>query len=166
MDFDKLYPARFMKAGEFEGRDVTLTISDVKVEELESVKGKKGKGIISFEKTPKELVLNRTNGECIKAMFGRDTANWIGKRVTLFPASITDSFTGDPILAIRVRGSPDIDADKAFSATIGREKRNFSLKKTAGPKPKPVPAQAPSASIPDAAEQAAITANESTGSAA
>ena len=50
LDFDQLYPARFMKAGEFQGKDVTLKVSGVAVEELESEKGKKGKGIVSFER--------------------------------------------------------------------------------------------------------------------
>src|SRR6185312_6897735 len=153
MDFDKLYPARFMKAGEFEGKDVTLTITDVKVEELEGATGKKGKGIVGFVSasgTKKELVLNRTNGECIKAMFGRDTKDWIGKRVTLYPATITDSFTDEPTLAIRVRGSPDIAADKSFSAKIGRKQGNFTLRKPATKgAAKPAAAPPPSGEMSD-----------------
>ncbi len=47
-------------------------------------------------------MLNRTNGECLKAMFGRDTGEWIGKRVTLYPAE----YQGET--AIRVKGSPDM----------------------------------------------------------
>lgn len=130
MDFDQLYPNRFLKAGEFQGKDVTLKITGVMVEELESEKGKKGKGIVSFERTPKQLVLNRTNGECIKLMFGRNTDDWIGKRVTFFPAQITDSFTGQPTLAIRVRGSPDLAAPKQAAVKIGRKSVNIKVIKT------------------------------------
>lgn len=121
MDFDQLYPNRFMKAGEFQGRDVTLKIISVKLEELEGEKGKKNKAIVTFERTPKELVLNRTNGEAVKLMFGRETNAWIGKRVTFYPATITDPFTGDPSLAIRVRGSPDIAGPLEKTVRIGRK---------------------------------------------
>ena len=34
MDYDLLYPGRFLKSGEFEGKDRTLTITAVRVEEL------------------------------------------------------------------------------------------------------------------------------------
>jgi len=147
MDFDQLYPNRFLKAGEFQGRDVTLKISGVVVEELENEKGKKGKGLVSFERTPKQLVLNRTNGEAIKLMFGRETNAWIGKRVTLFPATITDSFTGEPTLAIRVRGSPDIDGPKSASAKIGRKTVPIKVTRT-GQQQKPAAKAAPAAPPP------------------
>jgi len=119
MHFDKLYPARFLKAGEFGGRDVTLTISSVFLEELEGETGKKMKAILGFAGTPKQLVLNKTNGLCIKAMFGVETDAWRGKRVTLYPANI--SF-GDTDLAIRVRGSPDIKDPVTFELKLPRKK--------------------------------------------
>jgi hypothetical protein len=119
MHFDKLYPARFLKAGEFGGKDVTLTISTVALEELEGDTGKKMKAILGFVGTPKQLVLNKTNGLCLKAMFGAETDAWRGKRVTFFPANI--SF-GDTDLAIRVRGSPDISAAISFELKLPRKK--------------------------------------------
>ena len=82
VDWDQLYPGRFLKAGEFLGRKVTLTIADVELDELEGDKGKKVKGVISFRETARQLCLNRTNGICIKAMFGRKLADWTGCRVS------------------------------------------------------------------------------------
>lgn len=131
LDFDQLYPGRFMKAGLFQGRDVTLEIEGVRLEELEGDKGKEVKGIITFKKAkaPKELTLNKTNGLCLKEMFGRDTANWIGKKVTLYPAEV-DYENSD--VAIRVRGSPDIPKDIEFTLKLARKKgRQVILKKTA-----------------------------------
>jgi hypothetical protein len=142
MHFDKLYPARFLKAGEFGGRDVTLTISAVSLEELEGETGKKMKAILTFVGTPKQLVLNKTNGLCIKAMFGSETDAWRGKRVTLFPANI--SF-GDTDLAIRVRGSPDIKEPITFELKLPRKKgKNVTLARTGQANGKPAsPAQPP-----------------------
>ncbi len=125
MDFDLLYPGRFLKSAKFKKGDrfvdVTLTIEKVFVEELEGDKGKKQKGIVAFVGKTLQLVLNRTNGEALKAMFGRETDNWHGKRVTLWAMPFTDSFTGEQTTAIRVRGSPDIAADKTFMLRLARK---------------------------------------------
>lgn len=137
MDFDRLFPNRFLKAGEFQRRDVTLTIARVQLEELEGAKGKENKAIIAFRETPKQLVLNKTNGLSIKAMFGRETDNWVGKRVTLYPAEIKFE---DSDLAIRVRGSPDIAAHITFELKLARKKpRQVTLQKTGTPGPAPTP---------------------------
>lgn len=116
VDWDELYPGRFIKAGELNGKKVTLTISDVDTEELEGDKGKKVKGIISFEKTPKKLALNRTNGTCLREMFGRKLSEWVGKRVVIFPGE----WNGEP--CIRIWGSPDIDRDMNIEVALPRRR--------------------------------------------
>lgn len=146
MHFDKLFPNRFMKAGLFNGKDVTLTISKIAIEELEGKRGKEKKAIVSFKEVALQLVLNKTNGLCMKAMFGAETDGWIGKRVTFYPAEIHFE---DNELAIRVRGSPDIAAAVTFDLKLARKKpKSVTLTKTgAAPKPNP----APVALVPDAA---------------
>jgi hypothetical protein len=130
-DFDELYPNRFMKAGELKGRDVTLTIKEVLLEELDGKKGPQMKGILSFERTSKQLTLNKTNGLCIREMFGRATADWIGKRITIYPQAVDYE---DCDLAIRVRGSPDIAAPITFTLELSRKKpRKVTLQKTGQP---------------------------------
>ena len=132
MDYDKLFPGRFIKAGEFGGNAVTMTMSAVAIEELPSDKGDQAKGIVSFSETKRKWVLNRTNGECLKAMFGRDTDAWIGKRVTLYPAP----YEGD--IAIRVKGSPDIESSMTVEVKLPRKRPyNVTLEKTTPKKSKP-----------------------------
>lgn len=136
-DYDQLYPGRFLKSGEFENKDVTLTITDVDLEELEDRKGKRDKAILTFAETKKQLVLNKTNGECLKGLFGRAVRAWIGKRVTFFPQTV-EAF-GAPTLAIRVRGSPDIAADMSIVCKVGRQGDvRVTMKKT-GAKPNGTP---------------------------
>lgn len=149
-DFDELYPGRFIKAGDLKGRDVNLTITEVVMEELEGSK-KQFKGVISFKEVPKQLVLNRTNGECIKAMFGRKIADWIGKRITIYPANIQSDLAD---LAIRIKGSPDIARDVTFMLTLARKRpRETTLKKTPTGKGKPTPPPEPvPEEVADAAE--------------
>jgi hypothetical protein len=151
MDFDMLYPARFLKAVEFGGKDWTLRIARVELEDLGEGSDKKPKAVVSFSNAKKQWVMNRTNGSALKAMFGRDTNDWLGKRVTLYPAEVTDPFTGELILAIRVRGSPDIQAPLEATAKIGRKNVTLKLARTvvakagakAAPPPPPPPVEAP-----------------------
>ncbi len=120
LDWDELFPSRFLKAGELKGRDVTLTISGIALEDLPQDKGgTRVRGILSFNGTKKQLVLNRTNGEAIKALFGRDTGEWIGKRVTFYPAHINMEIAE---WAVRVRGSPDISVPVEFELRLPRRK--------------------------------------------
>jgi hypothetical protein len=63
-----------------------------------------------------QLVTPKTNGLCLKAMFGDKLADWVGKRVTLFPST----WNGEP--AIRVWGSPDIEKDINVSIQLPRRK--------------------------------------------
>ena len=62
VDWDELYPGRFLKAGEFKGQKVTLRIATVRIEELVGDKGPKVKGVIAFEQTEKQWALNRPTG--------------------------------------------------------------------------------------------------------
>jgi hypothetical protein len=145
MDFDLLYPKRFMKAGMFGGRDVTLTISKIHKEVLEGDKGPKNEAVVSFVERPQQLTLNVTNGHCLKAMFGRETDAWIGKRVTLYPLEYKSEHSD---LAIRVRGSPDIASPVTFTLKLARKKsREVTLVVTkAGSRqaaPVPTPADEP-----------------------
>jgi hypothetical protein len=138
LDFDRLFPNKFLKAGEFDGRAVTLTIASVALETLVPASpGKKGektkktetKAIVHFKETPKWLALNKTNALCLKAMWGRDTGAWVGKRVTLFPDMI-QQFEGRDI-AIRVKGSPDIAGPVTFTLRLARKTpREITLERT------------------------------------
>lgn len=120
VDWDELYPGRFLKAGEFKGKKPTLRIAAVKLNELVGDKGPQIKGVIHFERTDKQWALNKTNGICLKEMFGRKVQEWVGKRVTLFAG------TWDDEECIRVWGSPDITGDREVTIQLPR-KRPFKM---------------------------------------
>ena len=103
--FEDLYPSRFLKASDLQGKKPTLTIRDVETEMIETETGPKLKAILMFAETEKQEIAAKTNGLCLKAMFGSTLSNWIGKRVTLFEGE----WNGEP--AVRVWGSPDIEND-------------------------------------------------------
>lgn len=135
VDWDELYPGRFLKASDFKGEKVTLTIANVDLEELEGDKGKKVKGVVSFEKTEKQLALNKTNGICLKEMFGKKVQEWVGRKVTLFAST----WNGED--CIRVWGSPEIAEDREISIQLPRKRPiAWTLHKTL-PKQRPTPVQ-------------------------
>ncbi len=139
--YDELYPGRFIKSGELLGRKITLTVQDVDIEELQGDDGKKIKCIVSFRETEKKLVACKTNGFCIKSMFGAKLPDWIGKRITIFP----DTWNGEP--CIRIWGSPDISADMEVEISLPR-RRPFKKVLHAMP-PKGAQPSAPSAPVPE-----------------
>ena len=145
--YDQLFPGRFIKAPELLGKKVTLTMLDIELEDLQGDDGKpQTKCIISFKETPKKLVACKTNGLCIKEMFGKELKNWIEKRITLFE----DSWNGEP--ATRVWGSPDIAADMEITVSLPRRR---PFKKTLH-KVLARPTAAPSHPMEEAAMQAAL----------
>jgi len=107
--FADLYPSRFIKPDHLLKGPRTYTIKSYHIEVLETEKGPQKKVIVSFHETSMEWVCPTVNGVCLRAMFGDDLDDWIGKRVTLYATDKImqlPSRKGQP--AIRVYGSPDI----------------------------------------------------------
>lgn len=132
-----LIPSDYLKAADFAGRDVTLTIAKVERRELDKL-GKPGtdsdagepqkrgpapkekRGVVTFRETEKFLPLNVTNACSLAALWGDDYMAWAGHRVTLFPGR--DRLGRDEVDAIRVRGAPDLAAPIEFEIPRPRRK--------------------------------------------
>jgi hypothetical protein len=87
----------------------TYTITAVIRDQIEGEKGVEDKVVMSFEETAMQLVLPKVNAVAIRAMFGSNVQDWIGKRLTLYTTTEIMPFPkrrDDP--CIRVFGSPDI----------------------------------------------------------
>ena len=84
------------------GKELTLTIKKVEVEELQSERGKEEKPVISFDGTSQKLVVNNTNLKAIADTLQTPYVNeWIGKEITLIP--VKGRFFGKEQEAIRVK---------------------------------------------------------------
>lgn len=99
-----LYPPKYINADDLDGRDHVLTMCAIVWEEIEA-KGqganeKATKPVMYFAEVPKGIVLNKTNGDTITALYG-PVENWIGQRVTLF-STVERSF-GKQRGVVRVR---------------------------------------------------------------
>ena len=119
--FSELYPGRFLKADMLKGKKVTLTIKNIDIEELVGENNKKEpKVVVSFMERALEYVMPKTNGFCMKRMFGNNPREWIGKKVTWF--GTTCKFGRDDVDCLRIWGSPDIPEDMPITVPQGRKK--------------------------------------------
>ena len=101
---DELYPSKYLKASDLQGKDCTVTIDKVVIEEFEDRGGKTKKPLLHFKETDKAFVSNKTNSKIIGKFCGHNTDEWPGNRVTLYPTVV--DFAGDQVDAIRGKEPP------------------------------------------------------------
>jgi len=99
MRIDELYPSRFFRHADLDGKPMRVTISGVTREDVFG----ESKVILSFA-DGKELILNKTNARPIAKILGDETSAWDGRDIMLVPAQVP--FKGDIVDAIRVRAAP------------------------------------------------------------
>ena len=99
---DLMFPSRYLKAADFEGKPVALTISEVIRDKVQMATGQKAeKYILRFKETDKELILNKTNAKAIAKLLREPKAvNWAGARIVLKPTTC-EAF-GEVVDCIRV----------------------------------------------------------------
>jgi hypothetical protein len=76
--------------------------------------------VLSFQETPFEHKLPKVNAVAVKAMFGKQVQEWVGKRITFYGTTAIMPYKDEP--CIRVFGSPDIKADVRCEWTPPRRK--------------------------------------------
>lgn len=136
--YDLMYPNRFLKSADLDGKIVTVTIADINAELLEGDKDKKKREyILTFVGKKKSFVLNKTNACLIVQMFGKNPNTWRGKRVTIYPTQCR--FGPKMVDCIRVYGSPDVTDDVTVAEKIGRSMLKATLHAVKGSKPENAP---------------------------
>jgi hypothetical protein len=115
MDINSAFPSKWLKADSDipDDGDLKLTISDVKMERVGQGQDAEDKPVVYFDETDKGLVLNVTNKNTLVQLYGTDTDEWAGKRVSLFATEV--DFQGRQTLAIRIR----MRAPKAKPVPVG-----------------------------------------------
>src|SRR4026209_2145377 len=83
MKISQLFPSKYVKAADLNGKTVTLTIAKLVVEELGHSAEKEKKPVLYFQKATKGLVLNRTNAMTIAGLYGDEADDWPGKRISI-----------------------------------------------------------------------------------
>lgn len=109
-DYRSMFDRDYIGAWDLGGKDVVVTIASVKAGELRAQGNRKEKKpIVYFVGKEKGFALNKTNAKTIAQLYGNDTTEWVGKRITIFPTTTT--FGSDIVDCIRVR--PRIPAGKS-----------------------------------------------------
>jgi hypothetical protein len=102
MKMSDIFPSKYVKAADLNGRTVTLTIKGLAVEEmLNHSNEKERKPVLYFQKATKGFVLNRTNAMTIASLYGDESDDWTGKRISIYPTRV--KAFGQMQDAIRVR---------------------------------------------------------------
>lgn len=102
MHVDLMFPSRYLKAADFQGEPVQLTITEVFKDKVRMTNGSMvEKYVIRFRETEKELILNKTNAKAIAKVLGDPKAvNWAGSTIVLMPTTC-EAF-GEIVPCIRV----------------------------------------------------------------
>ena len=102
MKRDEVFPSKYLKATDLNGKALCVTIERAPLEILKNPEGKEqSKTVLHFVKAKKMLPLNRVNWDSVADICGDDTEDWTGKKIELYPAMT--EMAGKRVACIRVR---------------------------------------------------------------
>ena len=111
-DYDK---SKYWRAEDLQ-QEKKFRIKATTEEVLEKDGKAEKKLVVWFTNDERGLVLNKTNNRTIRAAYGDDTANWVGKIIVVFP-TMTD-VRGKMTPALRVRILPPKQTTAAPQRTV------------------------------------------------
>lgn len=97
MNMNEVYPSKYLKADDLQGREVRVTMQSVEMEKI----GDDMKPVLYFKGATKGVVLNKTNNGTIAAAYGWESDDWVDQPLILF--SVMVDFQGKVAPAIRCR---------------------------------------------------------------
>lgn len=98
-DFEK-----YLKGEHLKGRKVTATIAEIVIEETHAGAKAEQKPVAYFRESKKGLILSPTNQRALRALFGDNVANCIGKKVQL--EAVPMHVAGRDTLPVRINPAP------------------------------------------------------------
>jgi len=96
-----VFPSKYLRAADLNGREPVVTISHVTMETV----GDDNKPVLYFEGKEQGIVLNKTNWAALEDITGKDdTDDWKGHRVKLVMRKV--EYQGKRVPAIRIEEAP------------------------------------------------------------
>lgn len=108
-NIDDLYPSKYLKAADLQGRALLVTIDRLAIEEVGQEKEQKP--VLYLVGKQKAIVLNKTNSLAIADAHGKDYSQWRGKQVEVYPDKVTFNGEIKPCLRVRVPVAPALPED-------------------------------------------------------
>jgi hypothetical protein len=117
MNLNDMFPSKYLKAADLEGKTVVCKIEGIIPELIKSNEGPdERKAVMYVQGSKKGLILNRTNAGVLGGLYGPETDEWTGKRVTMFVCPVV--FQGRTVDAIRLKAPPPAAAKPATPAPV------------------------------------------------
>lgn len=117
MDAKTIFPSKYIKAEDLQGKSVTVQIANLEIEQIG--KNKDERPVLYFRGKKKGLVLNKTNTNKICDILGSsETEEWFGQMIVLYPTEV--EFQGSATLAIRVRAPAGNGAEINSASKLAR----------------------------------------------
>jgi hypothetical protein len=102
MKKEDVFPSRFWRAADLNGKPLVVTIEGVVRETLKTPDGKsEEKAVLYFTGSKKCLPLNVTNWDSVAAICGEDSDMWPGHQLELYPTKT--QMGGKTVDCIRIR---------------------------------------------------------------
>ena len=98
---EQAFPSKWLKSADVPPTGVDVTIVKVEQEEVDYGDGPKLATNVTLAEMPKPLGLNATNWDSIESLHGKDSDEWIGKKVRLYSTK-TRNPSGATVPCIRI----------------------------------------------------------------
>ena len=112
MNIDEMYPSKYLKATDLGNKSTTAEIEEVVYTEVGANQEKRP--VVRFKGKQKMFILNKTNARAIGDLYGKETAGWRGKRITLYPTST--EYAGKDMACIRIKEPRDFTRPEVSAA--------------------------------------------------
>jgi hypothetical protein len=101
-NINDIFPSKFLKAHELQGKTPTVTIDHVGVEQVRGRQKTDTKAVLYFRGKAKGMLLNKTNAQSVTQIARSPlTEQWVGVAVTLYATTAT--FGTDVHEVIRIK---------------------------------------------------------------
>src|SRR5262245_9161255 len=119
---DEVFPSRFLKHSDLNGKPLTLTIKSAPTEPLKGVNGEEqDKTVLHFKETKKTLPLNVTNWDAVADVTAEaDTNDWAGHRIQAYPS--TTPMRGEIVDCVRIRSPEQLALPAKKKAAASKKK--------------------------------------------
>lgn len=108
-DYATMFDSKWLSVGDLDSAPRVVVIDKVEPGLVGEGPDAERKPILWFEGESKPFAANVTNAKVIANLYGRDTDNWLGKAITLYPT--TTEYKGETVPCIRIK--PEIPGRKA-----------------------------------------------------
>jgi hypothetical protein len=94
-----VFESKYLKAADISGHEPTVVMDKVEMESIQE--GEPQRPVLYFKGKKKGMVLNRTNWNTIAYLYGDESDEWPGEKITLFEAMVDFKGTTTPALRIK-----------------------------------------------------------------